>query len=340
MKAWTHPSLGSIELIPRRLRPKKVWQHFYDAGEHWERVCNADVVALRGQAEAAVGVVRARKSDLPQLSAERWRRARDLLTSHHDANYAPAYREEMSSPDTIWTPSADAINRHKALTPRSVFIVVQMEPLYSWVVTAFRPHPPVQDVELDEADLRRHGAWYFRKETGVNIDEFALAVVDNLRRSSQPPTSARSLWWLASAVGYGRLLGHIPDVHDALLLAEKTLSETPVAVLQQLRQLLGWEPLAGQLAQTIKETRPEGLEAVLAEAEELLAVAAALGVTSEAEAFCEEAEMLISWLPSEWAHLADHARHRVQGFTAQPSLVSRPVDRCGGCCCLGTCSGN
>jgi len=32
MSGWTHPSLGPIEPIPPKLCPKKVWQHFYDAG--------------------------------------------------------------------------------------------------------------------------------------------------------------------------------------------------------------------------------------------------------------------------------------------------------------------
>src|SRR5690606_40432115 len=58
MSAWTHPSLGPIELIPPKLCPKKVWQHFYDPGEHWERVCAVDVAVMRREAEVTVGAAR------------------------------------------------------------------------------------------------------------------------------------------------------------------------------------------------------------------------------------------------------------------------------------------
>ncbi|RZO63731.1 MAG: hypothetical protein EVA89_06310, partial [Sandaracinaceae bacterium] len=97
MRAWAHPSLGPIDLIPRKLCPKKVWQHFYDPGEHWERVCAVDVAVMRRETEAIVGTARATARELPRLAGERWRRARDLLVAHHDGNYAPAYFSEMSS---------------------------------------------------------------------------------------------------------------------------------------------------------------------------------------------------------------------------------------------------
>lgn len=323
MRAWAHPSLGPIDLIPRKLCPKKVWQHFYDPGEHWERVCAVDVAVMRRETEAIVGTARATARELPRLAGERWRRARDLLVAHHDGNYAPAYFSEMSSPETVWTSSVDGAHRHQALTPRSVFIVIQLDRPRSWVVTAFRPHPPVQDVEWDEAELRRHGGWYFRKETGVNVDDLAPAVAVNLRRVSSTPSTTKDLWWLASAVGYGRLLLHVPEVHDALAGAEAALSETPDSLLEELRRALDWQPLVERLADALKEARSEDLEVVLAEAEELLAVGAVVGAEPEAEAFCDEAEMLLPWLPAEWAHVADRARHRLRATAAQPSLVVR-----------------
>lgn len=323
MSTTTHPSLGPIELIPPKLCPKKVWQHFYDAGEHWERVCAVDVAAMRREAEAIVGVARATERELPQLAGERWRRASDLLVAHHDSTYAPAYSAEMSSPETVWTSAMDGKHRHQALTPRSVFVVVQLDRPRSWVVTAFRPHPPVRGVDWDEAELRRHGVWYFRKETGVNVDDFAAVVAENLRRVSSTPSTTKDLWWLASAVGYGRLLQDVPEVHDALAGAEAALSEAPNSLLEELRRALDWQPLFQRLADALKETRSEDLEVVLAEAEELLAVGAVVGAEPEAESFCAEAEMLLPWLPFEWAHVADRACHRLRATAAQPSLVAR-----------------
>lgn len=323
MNAWTHPSLGPIEFIPRRLSPKKVWQHFYDPGENWGRVCAADVASMRRDAEGVVGVARASEDALPRLAGERWRRARDLLVAHHDATYAPAYSSEMSSPGTVWTSSMDTAHRHQALTPRSIFIVVQLDRPRSWVVTAFRPHPPVQDVAWDEDELRRHGVWYFRKETGVNVDDLSPAVAENLRRVSRTPSTAKELWWLASAVGYGRLLRHVPEVHDALPAAEAALSGVPDSLLEELRRALDWQSLVGRLADALKEARSEDIEDVLAEAEELLAVGGAVGAELDGAAFCAEAEKLLPWLPAEWAHVADRARHRVSVIAAQPSLVVR-----------------
>lgn len=323
MSAWTHPSLGPIDLIPPNLRPEKVWKHFYDPHEHWERVCSADIAAMRLDAEDIIGAARAGGDSLPPLPAERRRRAMALMVAHHDATYAPAYLSEMSSPETRWTPKRDSARKHRALTPRSVFIVVQLGQPRSYVVTAFRPHPRTEGVEWDEAEFRQHGIWYFQKDTGVRVEDLALAVVENLQRVSSTPSTVKELWWLASAVGYGRLLRHVPEIRDALPIPETALSGTAEPVIDELRGALGWEALAGRLAEALKETRCEDLEAVLADAEELLAVAAVVGADAEAEAFCDEAEMLLPWLPAEWAHIADRARLRVDAFAMQPSHVAR-----------------
>ena len=78
----------------------------------------------------------------------------------------------------------------------------------------------------------------------------------------------------------------------------------------------GWQVLSRRHAQKI--SKQSSLSA-----EELLAVAAAVGAESAAEAFCDEAEMLLPWLPAEWAHIADRARHRVHALAGQASLVIR-----------------
>lgn len=323
MSAWHHPTLGPIELIPRNLCAKKVWQHFYDAHEHWERLCDVDVAALRLKAENLIGTARANNSTLPQAAMQHRPQARDLLVSHHDSNYAPAYSAELASPETVWTSSMDRKWRHHALTPRAVVIVVQLDRPKSWIVTAFRPHPPISNVIWSEADLRRHGISYFRRETDVNVSEFSAAVADNLRRASKPPSSAKELWWLASATGYARLLRNVPEVRDALPAAEAALSGTPGSLFEELRRTVDWAHLGERLADALKESRPEVLEGVLADAEELLAVASVVGAESMAVAFCDEAEMLLPWLPAEWAHIADRARHRMQVTAAQPSPLVR-----------------
>ena len=323
MSAWTHPSLGPIGFIPQKSCPLKVWKHFYAPSEHWERVCTVDVAAMRSQTEVIVGATRGTAQTLPRLEKGQWRRARELLVEHHDGHYAPTYYAERSSSETVWTPSMDSLYRHRALTPRSVFIVVQLDSTGSHVVTAYRPQPQVQDVEWDEAELRRYGISYFRRETGVNVDDFATVVIENLRRVSVAPSTMKELWWLASAVGYGRLLQHVPEVHSVLAGAEAAFSETSESLLEALRRALNWEPMVERLADALREARPEDLEAILADAEELLAVGATIGAEPEAEAFCEEAEMLLPWLPAEWAHVADRARHRLRAMAAQPSLVVR-----------------
>jgi hypothetical protein len=323
MKVWTHPSLGPIEPIPPTLCPKKVWQHFYDPGERWERVCAVDVAVMRHDTETVAGIVRSSNYTLPRLDGERWRRTRELLVAHHESAYAPTYSSELSSPGTAWAASIDGAHRQRALTPRSIFVVVQLERPRSWVVTAFRPHPPVQRVEWDETDLRRHGVWYFWKETGVNVEDLAPAVAGSLRRASTMPSTTKELWWLASAVGYGRLLRDAPEIQHALPAAEAALAGTSDSLIEELRRSLEWQPLVEKLADGLKEARSEDLETALGEAEELLAVGAVLGAGPEAEAFCAEAEALLPWLPVEWAHIADHARRRVRAIASETSLVAR-----------------
>lgn len=323
MPAWKHPTLGPVEYIPPKMRPAKVWKHFYDEAQHWERLCGQDVGPMRAEAEAVARILRVDHDALPRMEGERWRRGRDLLVRHHDAAYAPAYQTEMASSETVWTPGMDAQHRHKALTPRSVFVVVQFDQP-SWVVTAFRPHPPTQGVEWDEADLRRHGAWYFRKETGMEPESLVRATAENLQRvSSVAPRSVRDVWWLASAVGYGRLLVDHAEVRAALPAAESTLGAADENLLAELRRSLDWDGCLRRLASALKETRSEDLEGLLASSEELLAVADAIGAAPRAEAFCADAEALIAWMPQEWGHLISHAARRCEVFGSSECLVLR-----------------
>ncbi|MDP2270500.1 MAG: hypothetical protein Q8K32_07175 [Archangium sp.] len=323
MPAWKHPSLGPVEPIPPKMRPAKVWKHFYDEAEHWERLCRQDVGPMRAEAEAIGGILRVDQDALPGMEGQRLRQGRDLLVRHHDAAYGPAYQTEMASSETVWTPGTDAQRRHKALTPRSVFVVVQLDQP-NWVVTAFRPHPPTRGVEWDEVDLWRHGAWYFRRETGMKPESLVRATAENLQRvSSVAPRSVRDVWWLASAVGYGRLLVEHTEIRAALPAAESTLSAVDENLLAELRRSLDWDGCLRRLASALKDARSEDAEEVLAASEELLAVAGVVDVVAQADAFCAEAEALIAWVPAEWVHLFHHAAARCEALGTSEHLVHR-----------------
>ncbi len=323
-----HPLPKQIELMPLKLRPSKVWKHFYDPHERWDRICATDIESMRREAEVIVGIAREEKRELPRLPDEQqWWLARDLLVEHHDRAYGPTYDSEMRSCETWWGRSSSKKDRELALTPRSVFIVlenhVQNDRGRSRVVTAFRPHPQTQGVDWDEDEFRRHGEWYFKRERGVNTHGFATVVAENLRRVFKAPSSIKELWWLASAVGYGRLLQHEPEVKDVLLVAESALSGTPNSLLEELRGVLGWQLVLGRLAEALKEVRSEDLDGVLADAEELLMVGAVISAESDADTFCAEAEMLLPWMPVEWAHVAELASHHLSTFTMWSSPVVR-----------------
>lgn len=324
MTAWRHPRLGTIELLPPSRRPKKVWAHFYSVAEHWERLCGLDINPMRETTELIVGRRREDCDDIGWLDGTtRWSEARTQMVRDHDVAYGPAYQAEMTSSETLWTQEMDASFRHKALTPRSVFIVVELNQP-SWVVTAFRPHPQTWRVDWDEADLRRHAEWYFQRDTGMNLENLRPTVATNLRRSSGAvPGTARDLWWLASAVGYGRLLSRHAEVRAALSAGEQVLGAVREEVIAALRSSLDWEGCSRRLAAALTDVRSEELEAVLATSEELLAVAGTIGAELRAESFCADAEALIVWLPSEWAHLIEHAASRRDTFSDSESLVVR-----------------
>jgi hypothetical protein len=323
VSGWRHPKLGPIEPIPPKRRPRKVWKHFYNAAERWDRLCEHHVAGMCEETEGIVGVRRAGREELPRMDEARWRRARSILQSHHDAAYAPVYRAEMASPGTIWTPRMDADSKHYALTPKSIFLVVQLE-RSNWVVTAYRPTPPARTIEWSEADLRRHGESYFRRKTGMDIDSLVRLTAENLRRaSSAVPHSVRELWWLASAVGYGRLLADHPEVREPLAAGESALRAVREELQHELVKALDWDGCLGRLATGLEDDRTESLEDALAASEELLAVADALGAEVQGNAFCAEAARLLASLPAEWSHVSEHARAMRRVFGAKDSLVLR-----------------
>lgn len=312
MPPWKHPLLGPIEALPPRLQPKKVWAHFYSSDERWDRISPADPRLLRSEVERLLGVTRQSAPELPRASQDIWPRVRDLARRHHDVGYGRAYGTDMVDPTTCWTPTMDRRQRHHALTPRSIYIVLQLD-RPSWVVTAFRPHPPTAGVDWSEADFRRHAEWKFQEATGMSIDRLARVIQEKLTQAARTrPASARDLWWLVSAVGYGRLLRGDLAVQAALRAAEACLGEADPAIVSQLRDALDWRGALQRVAAGLKEDRPEDLEAALSNAEDLLVAAPVLGAGAKAKEFCAEAEALLAWVPAEWDDLALEASRRLE----------------------------
>ena len=308
--------LGSICPIPPERCPKKVWKHLYDHRERWDRLCDGDIAAMRAEAELIVKQARASTEELPHLPERQKTRVSELLIAHHETVYAPTYMSELAEVETVWTPNMNAEHRHFALTPRSIFVVVQLEQPVPWVVTAFRPHPAHSTLITDEQDLQQYGRDYFERRTLMSVEELASTTARHLARFTEPPQTMMALWSLAAAVGYGRLLQHMPAVQQVLQPAEDALGQTPPALVQALRQGFAWDELLDQLSGALQETRPEEFEHVLTSAEELLLVAESVGDAQAAAAFADEAQCLVAWMPPEWSHLGDQARWRAQVFGA------------------------
>jgi|GEM_PF-4958647 len=322
--SWEHERLGEIEQLPKNLRPHKVWKHFYYKEEHWERICKYDVESMRTVAEDIVGIFRHGHEDLPWISRKQWYAVKKLLQRHHDDAYSDIYLLEMASPNTWWSPDMDKRHRHQALTPRSVFIVVQLDQPASWIVTAFRPHPKTKNVKWTEDEFRRTGEEHFLRVTKMNKNDFASVIARNiLQATTIAPESVKDLWWLASAIGYGRMLTTNAEVSSALVKAEQLLGGVSEELKDDFKEILDWDGCLDDISSGLKDDYPEDFEHALSDSEELLAIANAIGAAKEAEAFMNSAEGLIAWIPGEWNHLLDHASARIKMFEASDSLVLR-----------------
>lgn len=320
---WVHPTIGAIEPLPRGLQPAKVWKHFYDRAQHWERLCGRDVGAMRYEAEAVVGVRRDEHAELPQMNGKRWRRVGELSAVHHDLAYGPVYMTGIAAAEALWTAVPDTERRHRVLTPEAVFVVVQCND-WNWVVTAYRPLPPTRGVDWDEADIRRYATEYFRRQTSMHADHLARTTSESLRRvTTVVPRSVNDVWWLASAIGYGRLLANRAEVADTLPTAEAVLGATSPELVAELARELDWEGCLRRLAAGLKDERSEEIEAILSVAETLLAVAGVVGAEAATEGFCVEAEALLAWMPPAWEHLGECAASRQEALGASEHPVVR-----------------
>ena len=137
-------------------------------------------------------------------------------------------------------------------------------------------------------------------------------IVSQLRRTaSTVPTTVKEAWWLAMAIGYGRLLD-LKDQAEGLAVAEQTLAEVDAAVLAELSEALDWAGTLDEIATGLQQERPEEFEAALASAEELLAIGEVLGEQQAVERFLEEVEQLVAWVSPEWNHFGSTAMRRFE----------------------------
>lgn len=156
---------------------------------------------------------------------------------------------------------------------------------------------------------------YVHSENNMRISNFKQIIVKDLEKcSSAIPTSVRELWWLALAVGYGRLLAYNEDVKTILSRAEKTLTKVKPEIVEQLAASLDWPCCIEGIASGLKYDYPDELEAVLVAFEELLVIADAIEEQETSRIFSQQAGELLAWLPAKWDHIIDFAGSRCEIF--------------------------
>lgn len=313
----------SCRPIPRRDQPKKVWKHFYDDVEAWDCICEANVDALRATAERQLRVQRNSQPDLPWIDPGEWPAARLLLCGHHDDAYGPTYLAELERRETNWAPHPDDERREIAVTPRSIFASLYRGRPRE-VVTAFRPHPELQTVRWGEDEQRRHALHYFGERVYMSSDQHMRHLVQRLSRVGETtPATVKDLWWLASAVGYARPFKGEKGVDQALARAEEILAGTAEELVAEFVGLLDWNACTESLATGLLCEDLDDVEAALASSEELVAAASAVGAGRASDAFMEELEELIAWVPSEWTSIGRMARRRLGTFSSGDEPISR-----------------
>jgi hypothetical protein len=315
--------LGPVGPMPRHVQPKKAWKHFHDPAEHWERLAAQDLSALRAEADRAAGVSRYDHPDLPALNGPARRAVDEVLWRHHDGLYGPIYLTELAAPGTYWNSKMDAQHRQRALTPRSVFVVVALgDP--SIVITAYRPKPPTVGLGWTEDDFQQHGRWQLAREEQMNRDTLLALVAESLRGAIEhAPASSRELWWLAVALGFGRTLADSDELRSLVRKGEGVLQAVAPSIRTELAAALDRAGARRRLADGIAEESPEDLEQALADAEDLLAVTDALELDQEAADLCGFAESVLALSPPAWRHIAD----RATSLVASATDATRPLAR-------------
>jgi hypothetical protein len=306
-----------------RHQPKKVWKHFHDPAEHWERLAGQDLTGLRLEAEELVGVLRSAQLELPDLPGQRKLRAHEALRRHHDDYYGSIYLTELSSHETRWAEMIDRRHRQHALTPRSVYVIVQLDDP-SVVITAFRSKPPTSGIDWEEEDFRRHGLWLLSREDTMNRADLKRRTMEELRRTvERPPTSVREAWWMASAVGFGRVLADDEEGRALVTAGEESLRALAPALRSELARALDWDGTRQRLAGGIEAERSEDLEGALADAEDLLVVADAIGEDATAKDLCVYAAELLARIPAAWVHVAERAQVLLDRAADRTRLIAQ-----------------
>lgn len=322
-----YQKLAPILGIERKEQPQKVWKHFYNPQEQWEHICDENITAMRRETELALGktwTCQTRKK-IPWVRPAIWEQACELICTHHDNAYHNVYSRKLSSLDAKWTLSMDKRFRYYALLPQSIFIVVDVfRDAPTRVVTAFRPHPDLKDVILSEEEIKHYAEDYFARKTNMSTAKLLQITIKSLRDASNTsPDSVSELWWLASAIGYGRSLNQREEIQDALENAEQTLKKVDPELIQALNDALDWDGILEEIAVGLKDERPEDLEHALLSSEQLLAVATAVGASQAIDAFLKESGELLAWLPSEWNQILEEASAKASFYGAHDSPICK-----------------
>lgn len=302
--------------IPSKAAPKKLWKHFYNPTERWDRLCDVNINAWRQEAEGIIGYTRETHDEPPQVSHKTWARAKPLFREHHESGYMPVYMSELEDEHTRFAPSNDDSPRTIALTPRALYIVIDNDSNAPWVVTAYRPYPYGKRFDWDEDDFQRVAAKRFQNNTMSN-HTYTATVASWLERANKPASTTQELWRLAFSVAQARTLAE--DARIATLLAESTraLEATPRELFIELGALLDFGTCIEQLSLGLEQERPEDFEQALEGAEELLVVAEVIGAHEKSTHFIEDIEAIIPWVPAEWSHLRVRARNHAAMLDAE-----------------------
>jgi len=302
MKTWQHPELGTVGPIVRARQHKKVWKHLYNPVERWGELGAGEPAQLEAEAVQAgcppffPGVAP------PHMD---WRVVR-VLQKQHDRAFEPAYTRELRAPGTQWRVKVACPERWVARTPRAVVSFVRIG-APARVVTAYRPHPPVPDVNWGEADFQTQADYLFDKETAMRSAWVERVVIELDARGSRVPTTPQDAWWLALAVGYGRPLRADARIARALEKAEQQLLD---AAALSLVPSVDVDRLLDRLGEALKGEELEDLEAGLAAVEDALVVADAAKLAYGTPLLAKATE-LISWLGAHET-IAAHAAQRAE----------------------------
>jgi hypothetical protein len=302
---WKHPQLGQVGPIRKEHQAEKVWKHLYNPSEQWAALTTSDLRHLRQEALRTGGLASWSLGAPPYD----WR-LRRVLEQHHDAAFAPAYMAELGDGATLWGAKQLDAARWVGRTPNAVIGIVLTAPT-SRVLTAYRPHPPVVNVDWREEDFQRQADYVFEKETAMDTPS-TRRLIQELRRTSEVGwATTMDVWWLTFAVAQARArVGTAPELQDSLAVAERALDSASRDIREELVQRLHLEAMLDRLAAGLQENEPEGVEQALSDIEDTLLVLDVLGAGSELATLLDGASSLMAWTPAAFTTLTQRALYR------------------------------